>query len=627
MGNRYWPDDYLKKRTSPQEAIERIQSGQRVFIGTACGEPQRLVKELAAQAHRFADLEIMRLFSQEVSPLTLIANQTACDCFNIRSFYLGSAKPKSLAKNKRFITPVNLSALPRLFKSRQLPIHVALIQVSPPDDFGWMSLGISVDVTMAAAKAADLVIAQINPRMPRVLGRSFIHVDESDVIIEYEEELLTIRQPPELDSTRQIARHVAKLIDDGSTIQLGVGAIPQATLQSLYDKKDLGVHTRILTDEILSLVAKGVITNRKKGFNEGKLVASAAMGSRNLYEFLHDNPGIEFYPSDYVNNPGIISRHHKMVSLNVAMMVDLTGQVAADALPYNHYSGVSDMMDFIRGAADSEGGKSILMLPSTTLNGKTSRIVSSLDRVAVVVPRGDVHFVATEFGVVNLFGKSLQERAMALISIAHPDFREDLFFEAKESGLLGPERSLSESIYGIYPVRMEELTEVQGQPVFFRPAKPVDERLIQEHFYNLDKEDVATRFLQEKLIFPRKDLTDMVQVDYVKEMAIVAVMGEFGFEKVIGLGGYFLVPATNMAEAAFTVLKSWQKKGIGTMLLKKLAEAARDQGVAGFFIYTQPQNLGMIRLFKKLPNKVATTFEEDMLLLSCRFDEPAVETK
>ncbi len=582
---------------------------------------------MAAQALRFADLEIMRLFSHEVSPLTSIANRTASDCFNIRSFYLGSIKPKSLAKNKRFITPINLSALPRLFKSRQLPIHVALIQVSPPDDFGWMSLGISVDVTMAAAQAADLVIAQINPRMPRVLGRSFIHVDEVDIIVECEEELLTIRQPPELDSTRQIARHVAKLIDDGSTIQLGVGAIPQATLHSLYDKKDLGVHTRILTDEILTLVAKGVITNRKKGFNEGKLVASAAIGTPHLYEFLHDNPGIEFYPSDYVNNPGIISRHHKMVSLNVAMMIDLTGQVAADALPYNHYSGVSDMMDFIRGAADSEGGKSILMLPSTSLDGKSSRIVPSLDGVAVVVPRGDVHFVATEFGVVNLFGKSLQERAMALISISHPDFREDLFFEAKESGLLGPERSLTESIYGIYPLRMEEQKEFQGQPIFFRPAKPVDERLIQEHFYSLDKEDVATRFLQERLIFPRKDLTDMVQVDYVKEMAMVAVTGEFGFEKVIGLGGYFLDPATNMAEAAFTVLKSWQKKGIGTMLLKKLTEAARDQGVTGFFIYTQPQNAGMIRLFNKLPNKVATDFEEDMLILCCRFDDSAGETK
>ncbi|OGP51390.1 MAG: acetyl-CoA hydrolase [Deltaproteobacteria bacterium RBG_13_43_22] len=621
MGNRTWPDDYLQKRTSPKDAIRRIQSGQRVFIGTACGEPQRLVKELAAQSGRLADLEIMQLYSQEVSPLTLIADQSESNCFTLRSFYLGSAKPRILAKDKRFLSPINLSALPGLFKSRQLPIHAALIQVSPPDDFGWMSLGISVDVTMAAAQAADLVIAQVNPRMPRVMGRSFIHVNEVDVFVEYEEELLTVKGLPEMDSAFQIGRHVAKLIDDGSTLQLGLGIIPQATLESLVEKKDLGIHTPVLTDEILPLVAMGVITNRKKGFNEGKLVASGAIGSRNLYEFLDDNPSIEFFPSDYVNNPVNISRHHKMVSLNVAMTIDLTGQVGADALPYTHYSGVSDMMDFIRGAAHSEGGKSILMIPSTTMDGKSSRIVSTLERIAVVVPRGDVQFVVTEFGVANLFGKNLQERAIALISIAHPDFREGLFCEAKESGILGTERNLSRSICGIYPHEMEEMADIQGQPVFFRPAKPVDERLIQEHFYNMDREDVAARFLQEKLIFSRKDLSDMIQVDYVNEMAMVAVIGELGFEKVIGVGGYFLILAQNIVEAAFSVLKPWQKKGIGTVLLKKLAKAAQDQGVVGFFVYTQPQNQGMIRLFRKLPNPVTTTYEEDMLLLSCRFDE------
>ncbi len=622
MASPNWPDDYRRKLTTPQEAIQHIRPGERVFIGSAAGEPQGLVKELARQSFRFSDLEIMRLLSLDSSPLTLIANRSYCDCFNIRSFYLGSVKTRSLAKNKRFITPINLSALPRLFKSRQLPVHVALIQVSPPDDFGWMSLGISVDVTMAAAQSADLVIAQVNSRMPRVLGRSFIHVNEVDLVVELEEELITINQPPELESAHMIARHVTKLIDDGSTLQLSLGATPHAILLALQDKKDLGIHTHFVTDAIMDLVARGVITNRKKGYNEGKLVASAAMGTRNLYDFLDDNPCIEFHPSEYVNNPAIISRHHKMISLNVAMAMDLTGQVAADALPFNHYSGISGMLDFIRGSADSEGGKAILMIPSTTLDGKSSRIVSSLGDIAVVVPRGDVHYVASEFGVANLFGKSLQERAMALISIAHPDFREDLFYEAKELGLLGPERRLVDAIFGVYPHKLEEVVELGGQQVLFRPARPVDERLIQEHFYNLDKADVLSRFLQEKLIFSRKDLTDMVQVDYVHELAMVAVIGEFGFEKVIGVGGYFLVQASNMAEAAFSVLKAWQKKGIGTVLLKKLAEAARDQGITGFFAYTQPQNQAMVRLFHKLPYKVTTAFEEEMLLLGCRFDQP-----
>jgi RimJ/RimL family protein N-acetyltransferase len=310
-----------------------------------------------------------------------------------------------------------------------------------------------------------------------------------------------------------------------------------------------------------------------------------------------------------------------MVSLHVATSIDLTGQVAADARLFNHFSGISGMMDFIRGSAESPGGKSILMLPSTTLDEKSSRIVPQLKDTAVVVPRGEVQYVATEFGVVNLFGKSLQERAMALISIAHTDFREELFCRARELELLGPERSLSESILSVYPLRFEEIRELNGRQVLFRPAKPVDERLIQEHFYNLDQADVAARFLQERLSFPRREMAGMVQVDYVKNMAIVAVLGESGFEKVIGIGAYFWEPARNMAEVAFSVLKKWQGKGLSTVILNKLAEAAREQGIFGLTAYTKPENQGMINLFNKLPYKVQAVFEEDMLCLSLRFQE------
>ena len=562
MSRSTWPDDYLRKRVSAQEAIGKIQSGQRIFIGSSCGEPQCLARELVNQAHGFADLEIVRLLSLESSPLSQIAAKTGGNCINIRSFYLGSIKPRSLERNKRFMTPINLSAVPRLLKSRQIPVHVALIQVSPPDDFGWMSLGVSVDITLAGAQSADLVIAQVNSRMPRVLGRSFLHVDEVHLIVECEEDLPTITDPPESPATRRIAEHVAKLIDDGSTIQISLGAAPRATLLGLGDRKDLGIHTRYLTDAIMDLVARGVITNRKKGFHEGKLVASAAIGSKDLYAIINDNPGIEFFPSDYVNNPGIIARNNKMVALNVAMAMDLTGQVAADALPYNNFSGVSGMMDFIRGAADAPEGKSILMLPSTTLDGKSSRIVPFLENIAVVVPRGDVHFVVTEYGIVNLFGKSLQERAMALISIAHPDFREDLFYQAKKIGLLGPERTLSESIFGVYPLQVEETRVIAGQKVFIRPSKPTDERLIQEHFYDMDKDDVISRFMHEKLLFSRQDLADMYQVDYIKNMTVVAVVGEVGFERIVAVGAYFFEPARNTAEVAFSVLKDWQGKGL-----------------------------------------------------------------
>ena len=617
----YWADNYVEKKCTAQEAIMRIKAGQRVFIGSSCGEPQYLVRKLAEASDMFTDIEIVRLLSLESTPLTLIANKTKDQSFNIRSFYLGSAKPKSLATNKRFITPMNLSAIPRLFKSRRLPIHVALIQVSPPDDFGWMSLGISVDITLAAALSADFVIAQVNSRMPRILGHSFIHVNDVHAIIEQEEELLTIKDLPELDAANRIGRLIARLVDDGSTLQISPGTTPQATLLALSHKNDLGVHTQYLTNDIMRLVSMGVITNRKKGFNEGKIVASCAIGSTDLYEFLDDNPAIEFYPSDYVNDPGIISRHRKMVAMNVPMAIDLTGQVAADAIAYNHFSGVTGMLDFIRGASWAEDGKSILMLTSTTADGKKSRIVPMLTDTAIVVPRGDVQYVVTEFGAVNLFGKSLQERAMALISIAHPDFREELFFEARKMNLLGSERTLSESMQGIYPINLEETREIDGVLITIRPAKPVDERRIQEHFYTQDKDDIYSRFFQARTRFIRDDMESMFQIDYVKNLTLLAVVGEFGFGKVVAVGEYLLDPAKNIAEIAFSVSKEWQGKGLGKILIQKLSEAAREHGISGLMAYTLPRNQGMIKLFKSLPYKTRTVYDGEVVELICMFDE------
>ena len=621
VATSYWADDYVEKTKSAEEAIRLIRPGHRVFIGSSCGEPQHLVNVLSKNSEILTDLEIVRLLALERTPLTLIANKSKTQSMNIRSFYLGSGKVRGVAENKRFITPMNLSDIPRLFKSRKLPIHVALIQVTPPDDFGWLSLGVSVDITLSAALSADLVIAEVNPKMPRVLGQSFIHVNDVDVFVEHEEDVLTIGDLPEMKAANTIGKLISRLIDDGSTIQIGLGTTSQATLLALAEKNDLGIHTQYLTDDMMHLVARGVITNRKKGFNDGKLVASSAIGTQVLYEFLHDNPAVDFRPSDYVNNPGIISRHHRMVSMNVAMAMDLTGQVAADALSHNYYSGVTGMLDFVRGAAQAEDGKSIIMLTSTSINDGKSRIVPMLEDTAVVVPRGDVHYVVTEYGAVNLFGKSLQERAMAMISIAHPDYRNELFHKAKEMGLLGEDRSLSESMHGVYPVELEETRNISGRTVAIRPSKPVDERRIQEHFYNMDTDDIISRFFHEKHSFVRDDLEDLLEVDYIKNLTIVAVVGEFGFGKVVAVGEYFLNPANNMAEVAFSVDKEFQGKGLGKIVINKLAEAARENGIAGFFAYTSTGNKGMIRLFKSLPYKVKTKFEEDMILLSCRFDE------
>jgi acyl-CoA hydrolase len=618
----YWADKYIENKRSAHEAMGLIKPAQRVFIGSSCGEPQHLVRVLSEASNYLKDIEINRLMTLETTPLTLIADKTRDQSLNIRSFYLGSAKPKAIARNKRFLTPINLSEIPRLFKSRLLPIHVALIQVSPPDDFGWMSLGVSVDITLEAALSADLVIAQVNSRMPRILGRSFIHVNDVDVFVEYDEPLLTIGETPELEPANDIGRLIAHLVEDGSTMEIGLGATHQATLMALADKNDLGIHTQYLTNDIMHLFSRGVITNRKKGFNDGKMVASSAIGTEALYEFLNDNPAIEFHPSDYVNAPSVISRHNKMVTMNVAMTIDLTGQVAADAMPHNHFSGVTGLLDFMRGAVQSPGGKSILMLPSTALQGKKSRIVPQLDQVAVVVPRGEVHYVVSEYGAVNLFGKSFQERAMALISIAHPDFRDELFHEARGMGLLSAERTLSESIHGIYPIHLEETIAIDDEEVTIRPTKPVDERRIQEHFYNLEREDVVARFFHEKTSFVHDEIKGVSLIDYIKDLTVVAVVGEFGFGQIVGVGEYLLDPATNEAEVAFSISKTYQKRGLGKIILNKLVNAARDNGISGVMAYTTAQNKGMIKLFKTLPYQVESFFDGDTVQLRCRFDKP-----
>jgi RimJ/RimL family protein N-acetyltransferase len=309
-----------------------------------------------------------------------------------------------------------------------------------------------------------------------------------------------------------------------------------------------------------------------------------------------------------------------MVAINFARTMDLTGQVYADALPQNHFSGVTGMLDFVMGAAMSPAGKSIIVIPARSIDGRSSRIIFKTDVGSIVIPKGYVSYVVSEFGSVNLFGKNIEERAMAMISLAHPDFRDELFHDAQESGLIDRHRTLNESLFGVYPARMEEIREYNGQRVTFRPAKAVDDRQIQEHFYNLDEADVRARFFGLRKSFFREDVEDMFQVDYINSFSMVAVTGEVGFEKIIGLGVYAREQGL-VAETAFSVSTQWQGKGIATVLLEKIAEAARENGFTGLVAYTLSSNEGMIKLFKKLPYKVETTIRDNALVLSCNFEK------
>ena len=617
----YWADNYQRNKMSVEDAIAKIKSGQRIFIGSSCGEPQQLVKGLADASLTFTDLEIVRMFSGESTSLSKIAEKSKSQNLNIRSFYLGSANSKSFKGDLRFITPINLSDVHKLIKSKLLPIQVALIQVSPPDDFGWMSLGISVDVTASAAAGADLVIAQVNSKMPRVLGRSSIHVNDIDYFVEHDEKLIEIGSYPDVKTAGKIARYVSRLVEDGSTMQMSLGGTSEANIQALMEKNDLGIHTQYVTNTIMKLMAMGVVTNRKKGFNNGRIICSNAIGNQDLYDLLDYNTAVEFHPSKYVNDPRKIAKNRRMVAMNTIREIDLTGQVTADALPFNNFSGVTGLLDFFRGASMSKKGKSILMLTSTRDDGTKSRIVPMLQNKAVVVPRSEVQYVVTEYGSVNLFGKSIQERALSLITIAHPDFRDQLFEEAKELGLLGPERTLREEMHSIYPLGLEETRIIDRKKITFRPVKLTDERSLQEHYYRLDSTDVISRFFHEKKSFVSKQIERTFIIDYIKDLTIVAVEGQAGYERILAVGEYYLNPETEMAEIAFSVEKDWQGKGLSSIVIQKLAEAAKRHGIKGLTAYTSKANKRMVKLFHNLHYEVKVVSQGSMIYLEAKFDE------
>jgi acyl-CoA hydrolase/GNAT superfamily N-acetyltransferase len=614
--------NYSDKVVTAKQAISSISRGKRVFIGSYCAEPQYLVGALIDQTDHFSDVEVVRFLNLEGSLMGLVAEETKGRCYHVRSIYQGSGMIEGLTASRRFLTPMNLYTVPSLFKMRHIPIHCALIQTAPPDDFGWLNLGISVDITLAAAAAADIVIVQVNPRMPVVPGYGMIHVDDVDYIVEHDEELLTVYPTPEMKGADRVAKLLSSLIEDGSTLHISPGFTPELICAALGDKTDLGIHSLMILDVMKDLAGRGVITNRKKGFNEGKMVASGAVGSEELYRYLDRNPAIEFRPCDYVSNPVMIARHSKMTAINRVTSVDLKGQVAADGIAQNHFSDVAGLVDFSRGAAMAPGGKSIVVVQSTSDDGQHSNIVLEQAAGAVAIPAADVTYVITEYGAVNLFGKNVQERAMAMISIAHPDFRERLFEQGRHMGLIGQERKLYESQFGVYPAWLEEVVAIAGQKVTLRPVKTVDDRLIQEHFYEMDEKDIAKRFFGRKHHFYWDEMKDMFIVDYTKNCSIVAYVGEEGYGRIVGIGGYFL-EGSGAGEVAYSVAKDWQGKGIAVRLQQKVVDAALANGLVGLDAVVLKENFSMLALFKKLPYQIRTKYEDGILTLKCRFDEPA----
>lgn len=428
-----WRVQYHDKLVSAEQALSKVRSGDRVVAGHACGEPATLLAALVARAPELRNVEIVHMVP--MGPAVYVQPGME-ESFRHNALFVGAPTRKAVEENRADYTPCFFSEIPRLFKDGILPVDVALIQVTPPDAQGYCSYGISADYTTAAAQCASTIIAQMNRNLPRT-GGAKIHLDELSYIVEKDESILELKPPAIGDVEKMIGEHVASLVVDGSTLQLGIGAIPDAVLLFLKDKKDLGIHSEMFSDGVVVLAEAGVITNKRKSINQGKFIAAFLMGTRKLYDFVDNNPAVELLPVEYVNDPCVIGKHENMVCINSALQVDLMGQVNAEMIGSRQFSGIGGQVDFVRGASRSAGGKSIIALPSTASGGKISRICCELNRgAAVSTSRNDVQYVVTEYGVANLRGKSLRERAIALIQIAHPDFRAALTVEARTNGIL-----------------------------------------------------------------------------------------------------------------------------------------------------------------------------------------------
>ncbi|HLB73289.1 MAG TPA: GNAT family N-acetyltransferase [Sedimentisphaerales bacterium] len=611
-----WRPGYETAVLSASEAIERIRPGQRVFIGTGCGQPQALVEALLDRAAELEGTEIVHLLTLAEPAYR---HRELAKHFHINSFFIADNVDDTRQCLGDY-TPIFLSDIPRLFNSGRLPIDVALIQVTEPNEYGMCSLGVSVDITKSAAENAALVIAQMNPNMPWTMGDSMLAAHDIDIIVLAKTPILEAELPPPTDVSRQIAEYIAALIPNGSTVELGIREVPIAVLEFLKNKRDLGIHTEVLSDAVVDVVESGAITGLRKNIDRGKIVAGMCMGTRRLYDYVNCNPAFSFRPAEYVSDPHLISQQHNMVAISVGLEVDLTGQVSARSAE-GGFTGMGSHMDFTHGASRAPGGKSIVAIEATRDNGAASRIVPQLSRGAgVAATCNEVQYVVTEFGVAYLHGKSLQERAMALISIAHPDFRAELLSSAIEDNYVSSDLASIEGKIFVGPQELRTSYVVEeGTQINFRPMHPTDEKPMRELFSSLSKQTIYYRFMSNIARIPQKQVQDFVYIDYRSDMAIVGTIPEAHGEEIIAIGRYYLNPRTNLAEVAFIVRDDWQRRGIGTFLLKYLISVAKRNGLAGFTAEVLSDNKAMLAVFAKSGCEIRSHLEDRVISFELDF--------
>ncbi len=595
------------KLMDAQTAISNIKNGSRVFIGTGCGEPQHLIRTMVEDLS-MQDIMVYQMLSWTFS--NYVDDPKFLRRFSLKLFFISSSMRKAAFEGKIDYIPTYLSQIPRYFANRRIGLDVALIQVSPPDKHGYCSLGVSIDITLAGMQNAKMVIAQVNPRMPRTSGDSFVHIDDIDYLVQHEEPLVeALPSIKNSETASRIGFYVNQLVDDGATLQIGFGHLPFAILQNLMDKKDLGIHTQLITDGFLPLFEKKVITNRKKTLLPGRVVASLCMGSEKLYRYVDNNPMFYFRSSAFVNDPTVIARNDNLISISSALEVDLTGQVCSDSMGYMFYSGIGDQVDFLRGSAMSKGGFSVIALPSTAQNGTVSRIVPHLSEGAgVATTRGDVNFVVTEYGIAELSGKSIYQRVMELAQIAHPKFREELIDLAKTrhyifSDQLPPSQDDLIFLEGY----KNRLTLKNGKTVEFRPLLPSDEFAYRNFFYSLQEKTIYFRFFYKMKLFSHEVVQEQwASVDYRKNMSMIGQVRIGGHQEIVAIGSY-ADESEVVAEVAFVVREDFQGMGISSYLLADLERIAKENNFKAFSATVLRENTAMIHVFKKRYPNAKTT--------------------
>ncbi|AIF97368.1 bifunctional acetyl-CoA hydrolase/transferase family protein/GNAT family N-acetyltransferase [Alteromonas australica] len=575
-----------------------IKSGSRVFVGGTASVPYALVQHLIENSEGFSDIELVHMLALGD---TRWAKEKYKRLFKANTFFIGGeAIRRAVDEGRADYTPVFLSEISSLFSDGTLALDAALVNVSPPDEFGYCSLGAAVDISMSAVRNCQQVVAQINPQVPRTAGHSYIHISEITACIEASEPLVEVSPPPIDSVAERIGQYVSMLVDDGATLQFGIGKIPSATLKYLCHHKDLGIHSEMLTDSVIELLSSGAVTNKKKTFHPGKVVTSFAIGSRKLYDLIDNNPHIEFYPSSYVNKPTNIAKNDNMIAINSALEVDLTGQVVADSLGYDFYSGIGGQVDFVTGASISKGGKPIIALPSTAKDETISRITPRISEGAgVVTSRGNVQYVVTEYGIASLKGKSIRERALELIRVAHPKFRAQLLEEVRKHYWVPHyQEKYPTDIPELGAIQLKRLN-IQGETFYMRPLNPADERRLQEFFYSHTKETLRLRYNYDPKQMSREKSCNLVSVDQSADVALCIVKQDGSRITIQAVGRFYLEPVSNTCEVAFVTRETQQGKGMASRLLNQLIDIAKARGIEKMMAYVRGENKPMITIFEQ----------------------------